>query len=142
MAVQGFCDHLEAVNQHEHLFNSMLLVELVKKLPPHIIVDWALHTQNHFPVNLKAFRDFTNEIMKLASQVTLYFGVSSRSEEKPKPKGCVVHCHSVEVKNIGAVENKKHCLDCKSMDYLLKDYTVFKSYNLDERWNFVNNRGI
>ncbi|XP_058828497.1 uncharacterized protein LOC131688312 [Topomyia yanbarensis] len=142
MAVQSLCDHLEAADQRAHLSNPSLLIELVDKLPAHVKMEWASHLQRFPEVDLKIFGEFMSGIVRSASRVTLYSGGFS-PEEKFKVKKGAVHSHADADVSPGVSANiDKPCLVCNRLNHRLKDCDVFKSRRVEERWRFVQDRGI
>ncbi|XP_055601508.1 uncharacterized protein LOC129750567 [Uranotaenia lowii] len=136
--VQGFCDHLKAANQENHLSNPSLLSELVQRLPDNYKMQWADYSVVKSDVDLHDFGEFMNKLITSASRVTLYTGPTGRSEDRSKPKRGLLHAHM----DVGQTTNRVlKCVACDG-DHRLKDCAEFTSFNIDNRWQLVLKEGL
>ncbi|XP_055603746.1 uncharacterized protein LOC129751978 [Uranotaenia lowii] len=138
LAVQSFCDTLEAANQTAHFFNPSLLAELVDRLPISYQMQWACYSEMIGEVNLKQFGEFMSALMKSARLVTSYVGTSNRTEERGKPKRGVLHAHADYT---GDETRERTCIVC-GHNHRLNECEQFKSLNVDERWQVVEREGL
>lgn len=70
MEIRNLYDHLIAMNQREHLRNPTLLQELEAKLPGEMKMEWARCKRDHAPASLKTLKEFMNERVEAACELT------------------------------------------------------------------------
>ncbi|XP_055623137.1 uncharacterized protein LOC129766588 [Toxorhynchites rutilus septentrionalis] len=89
LAVQNLVDHIIIAGQHAHLWNPMLLQEMVEKLPASIKIQWGCFKQTRENVNLATFNEFMAGLVNLASDLTLnveYTPIATKSSKIEKAK--------------------------------------------------------
>ncbi|XP_062702144.1 uncharacterized protein LOC115263739 [Aedes albopictus] len=150
LAVQNLVDHLTAAHQENHLANPTLMQELVEKLPGPLRLDWAVHKGQHTNVTLRTFGEFMSRLVTAASEVTYDLPVQGKPfrNEKVKSKdwGMVqAHTavqHTPERWSRDHRKTSKPCALCEHEGHRLYECPQFKSFNMDERWKFVQQNGI
>ncbi|XP_055590318.1 uncharacterized protein LOC129742446 [Uranotaenia lowii] len=134
MAVQSFCDTLDAANQTSNFSNPSLLAELVDRLPSEYKMQWGSYIKIYQEVNLKHFAEFMSELMDSARRVTSYTGNSNRMEDRSKPKRGALHIHAED--NPEVETGERRCSVC-SQNHRLKECDNFKRLSVDERMQVV-----
>ncbi|XP_055614645.1 uncharacterized protein LOC129760976 [Uranotaenia lowii] len=135
MAVQSFCDTLEAANQTAYFSNPSLLAELVNRLPTSYQMQWADYCKKlSAEVNLKQFGEFMSALVDSARRVTPYSGTSNRAEDRNKPKRGLLHAHAEYRPRVEVGEHQ--CSVCGS-NHRLSECEEFKSFGVDERLQIV-----
>ncbi|XP_062702726.1 uncharacterized protein LOC134285619 [Aedes albopictus] len=141
MAVQNFCEHLEAAGQVLHLSNPVLLQELVDKLPANLKLEWVAFKRQFAMVDLRVFSRYMANLVSAAAEVTLTLDPKSAKLKKDeKPKGFVnAHATSSEKPKVEPtkVVSTITCLACGDPDHRVKECKVFKKMDPDDRWKVV-----
>ncbi|XP_055603838.1 uncharacterized protein LOC129752068 [Uranotaenia lowii] len=140
IAVQSLCGYLEAANHQAHLSNPSLLNELVNRLPSEYQYKWVEYIESEDPVDLKTFARFVSRIAKTASCVAVYQGAVPR-EDKPKPKRGSLNVH-LEAAEENQTPVEKLCPACFQNQHPLKECSKFKAFNVDERWEYVEQQEV
>ncbi|XP_058827154.1 uncharacterized protein LOC131687123 [Topomyia yanbarensis] len=159
MAVQNFCDHLEAGRHEAHLNNPMLLFELVEKLPAHMKLDWSLYKQRCVEVNLRSFSQYMQTLVRAASDVTVNYDPRPQpvqqqrivKEKNGKDKN-FCGTHSMEDSSLMATNKEASgvtmrpsspaCFICKNPGHRVKDCSEFDKKTVDERWETIQKLGL
>ncbi|XP_058817458.1 uncharacterized protein LOC131680765 [Topomyia yanbarensis] len=159
MAVQNFCDHLEAGRHEAHLNNPMLLFELVEKLPAHMKLDWSLYKQRCGEVNLRSFSQYMQTLVRAASDVTVNYDPRPQpvqqqrivKEKNGKDKN-FCGTHSMEDSSLMATNKEASgvtmrpsspaCFICKNSGHRVKDCSEFDKKTVDERWETIQKLGL
>ncbi|XP_058816370.1 uncharacterized protein LOC131679655 [Topomyia yanbarensis] len=159
MAVQNFCDHLEAGRHEAHLNNPMLLFELVEKLPAHMKLDWSLYKQRCGEVNLRSFSQYMQTLVRAASDVTVNYDPRPQpvqqkrivKEKNGKDKNfCGTHsmedsslmATNKEVSGVTMRPSSPACFICKNSGHRVKDCSEFDKKTVDERWETIQKLGL
>ncbi|XP_062541972.1 uncharacterized protein LOC134209970 [Armigeres subalbatus] len=134
MAVQNFCDHLEAAGQ-------------VDKLPANLKLDWVTFKRQFPVVDLRIFSRYMANLVSSAAEVTLSFDLKgTRPKKEDKQKG-FVNAHATPsgaaVPDKTKVESTKpaspiSCLVCGNSDHRVKECDVFRKMDRDDRWKAVH----
>ncbi|XP_058449178.1 uncharacterized protein LOC131429147 [Malaya genurostris] len=142
MAVQSFCDHLEAAGQISHLSNPVLLHELVDKLPAHLKLDWAVFKRQYVIVDLRLFGSYMNNLVSAAADVTLSIELSpspSRPMKNDRIKGFLnAHSATPTAQLEKQRESTVSCLVCNKQNHKVKECDTFKRMTTDDRWKSVH----
>ncbi|XP_058827825.1 uncharacterized protein LOC131687749 [Topomyia yanbarensis] len=108
-------------------------------------MEWVRYKRRERRVILRTLSDFLSEIVRDASEATLYCGGYSQLESHPrsgkgKPKEreefLNAHCAS-ESDARREVEGKKPCKICSRSDYRIRNCPDFRKLNLAMRWEAV-----
>lgn len=147
MAVQNYCDHLVAAGQEDHLSNPSLLQELVGKLPADIKLKWVDYKDAAGVMDLGTFGDFMADIMRKASEVTVYCpGISSsskaeeaRTRSSGQPTKGYYHHDSEDLDETKDIQrpNAKQCVICDKSGHMVEQCVKFDRFSPDERWKAV-----
>ncbi|XP_062708422.1 uncharacterized protein LOC134288244 [Aedes albopictus] len=146
MAVQNFCEHLEAAGQVLHFSNRVLLQELVDKLPANLKLEWVTFKRQFAVADLRVFSRYMANLVSAAAEVTLTLdprGSKPKREEKQKgfvnahatPPGAAMSVKPT-VESTKAVSSIT-CLVCGDPDHRVKECKVFKKMDPDDRWKTV-----
>ncbi|XP_029717444.2 uncharacterized protein LOC115260593 [Aedes albopictus] len=150
MAVQNFCEHLEAAGQVLHFSNPVLLQELVDKLPANLKLEWVTFKRQFAVADLRVFSRYMANLVSAAAEVTLTLDPKgSKPKREEKQKG-FVNAHATPSGAVTAVKPKGEstkavpptslsitCLVCGDPDHRVKECGAFKKMNPDDRWKTV-----
>ncbi|XP_055605994.1 uncharacterized protein LOC129754139 [Uranotaenia lowii] len=143
-AVQELCDHIEAANEHAHLYNPQLIQELIEKLPDDQKMKWAEYRRQFKDIDLRIFGDYMAIIARDASSVVSFKPYPrSANREKPNSKGFVnSHTELVEDYDPSDLQDQQKlktvtCMFCNKIGHKLKECYKFKGLSVEERWTQV-----
>ncbi|XP_038106443.1 uncharacterized protein LOC119766116 [Culex quinquefasciatus] len=149
MAVQNLCDHIEASGQLAHLYNPVLLRELVEKLPTQQRLNWAFFKQQFAEVDLRAFAAYMSVLVAAASEVTVVSESKRRDRNSDKS---YLNAHSVSdqataTDNLEVEQTKNEvrdivCLACNGSCHKVKDCISFKKWDSNARWELVKDNHL
>ncbi|XP_058811174.1 uncharacterized protein LOC131676064 [Topomyia yanbarensis] len=153
LTVQNLVDHLKTANQFMHLSNPVLMQDLADKLPGSLKMEWAVYKSKHPCATLATFGDFMAGLVYAASQVSFELPSSGRNikseQRRSKEKGMVhIHSSGPTVSPIAPIpppivkKQGKPCATCEREGHRVADCRQFKSFSIDERWKFVNQKGL
>ncbi|XP_065088561.1 uncharacterized protein LOC135710039, partial [Ochlerotatus camptorhynchus] len=143
VAVQNFCDHLEAAGQVLHLSNPVLLQELVDKLPANLKLEWVTFKRQFLVADLRVFGRYMSNLVSAAAEVSLTLdckGTKPKKEEKAKS---LVNAHLASSSATDALKPSPEssnavvpaaCFICGNPDHRLfnKDQTIDTLAFIDE----------
>ncbi|XP_062713981.1 uncharacterized protein LOC134290796 [Aedes albopictus] len=156
MIVQQLVDHLEATNMRDHLVNPMLIQELVEKLPAGTKMEWVRYKRQVVGVTLRTLSDFLSEIVRDASEATLYNDLTllprAPHDNRPSRKGKAnkeghegfVHTHGATV-NVGSGKkpaethqgSRTPCPMCDRTDHRVRNCSEFRKLEPADRMKAV-----
>ncbi|XP_055631924.1 uncharacterized protein LOC129771856 [Toxorhynchites rutilus septentrionalis] len=148
LAVQNLVDHLIIAGQHAHLWNPMLLQEMVEKLPASIKIQWGWFKQTRENVNLATFNEFMAGLVNLASDLTLNVEYtpnstkSSKTEKAKQKESLFVHSQESSDVNEKSESIIKVCSYCDSPSHRILDCLDFQKLDIDGRWKAVRLRNL
>ncbi|XP_062541544.1 uncharacterized protein LOC134209563 [Armigeres subalbatus] len=140
MAVQEFCDHIEAANERAHLSNPTLLQELVGKLPADQKLMWAGYKRGRAVVDLKTFSEYMTGVVQDASSVVLYKSDPGKTTGREKTKAYVNwHVSNADRSStpIATQQKTNVCLHCDKEGHKLRECQSFKTLSVDDRWRRI-----
>ncbi|XP_065093120.1 uncharacterized protein LOC135713814, partial [Ochlerotatus camptorhynchus] len=154
MVVQQLVDHLEATNLRDHLINPMLIQELVEKLPAGTKMEWVRHKRQAKCVSLRTLSNFLAEIVRDASEATVFNDVPPPQDNRTNKKGKnnrskeyegFVHTHGAETKTGGIKqpveprrESRTPCPMCARTDHRVRNCAEFRKLSVVERLEAVD----
>ncbi|XP_055605274.1 uncharacterized protein LOC129753482 [Uranotaenia lowii] len=158
LVVQNMCSHMTAVGLDRHLSNPMLLQELVDKLPPNVLLKWALYQREVPYVDLGVFGEFMKIITSAVSGVLVSKAPVSKERQRTKEKA-FVNTHSSVPDNVSATPSEyeeahsssrvfersdasKSCVSCGANNHHIVSCNVFKNLDINDRWNLVKGRKL
>ncbi|XP_053691758.1 uncharacterized protein LOC128740249 [Sabethes cyaneus] len=144
--VQQLVDHLEATNLKDHLVNPMLIQELVEKLPASTKMEWVRHKRQEKHVTLRTLADFLSEIVRDASEVTMFHEVPSTMLENRLSKkfrnnreGYVQSYSAVSDAEDSELQQRRiPCPMCDRTDHRIRNCADFRKLNPIDRLAVVN----
>lgn len=159
LEVRNLCATLEAVKLNDYLNNSLLLRDIVEKLPANLKISWAIHRESLLKPNLAKFGEWISNIAKSLTKITpVYkssFEVKPNNNNTPKNKN-YVNIHTVDdtansssgksssfgkdipVSNTVASSNYNSqikCDNCKAENHKIQNCHKFKALDYTEKWN-------
>lgn len=139
--INNFVGTIEALNQHDHLQNPILLQELLNKLPTNHKLNWIEHISSKPLQNYKIleFSLWLNHKASIACQIQLPKLTTDFSNSGYKGKGGQQKGITLAT---GLVPSEKKCICCNGGVHHLSTCFKFKSMNNDERWHFVSTNKI
>ncbi|XP_055604612.1 uncharacterized protein LOC129752852 [Uranotaenia lowii] len=148
LAVKNAVDEMSVANLVEHIWNPMLLFELVEKLPPPTKMEWARYKRQFSQVNLATFSDFMSEQIETASDVVMPYGMPFTTEKTSKTgrdkQKLNVHLENstVDEDSEGDPTPSKRCSYCNDPSHEVIYCGQFQTLDLDGRWAAVKRRGM
>ncbi|XP_055850516.1 uncharacterized protein LOC129915080 [Episyrphus balteatus] len=151
LAIKNVCATMEATNLNAHLNNPMLLNEFIHKLPPHLLLNWAIFAKNLQPATLLVFCEWLYDIAEAACSVTTLGVTSLPSEKKPptierRPENkqrAYLHTQTADVNDELMCERQEaaprvmnECVVCGA-NHLIVNCDTFKSFQLSDRWDVL-----
>lgn len=110
----------------EHIWNPMLLSEMIDKLPSQLKYDWATYKCNQPPCSIEVFSMWLKQkAITYASILTKPPNIGSSSKREPK--------HSFNLHQ----ERSTHCLICSNNCDSPADCIKFKELSINEKWNTI-----
>ncbi|XP_055603913.1 uncharacterized protein LOC129752144 [Uranotaenia lowii] len=148
LAVRNAVDEMSVANLAEHIWNPMLLFELVEKLPPPTKMEWARYKRQFSQVNLATFSEFMSEQIETASDVVMPYGMPFTMEKAGKPgrdkQKLNVHLENsaVDDDSEGDPTPAKRCSYCNDPSHEVMYCGQFQTLDLHGRWTAVKRRGM
>lgn len=144
MVVQQLVDHLDATNMRDHLFNPMLIQELVEKLPAGTKMEWVRYKRKVSAVTLRTLADFLSEIVRDASEATMFAegaSVPDNRSKKGKVREGYLNAHRMspdeEEEQRNSMNSKKPCRVCNRVDHRIRNCDQFRKLSWENRWEVV-----
>ncbi|XP_055623309.1 uncharacterized protein LOC129766735 [Toxorhynchites rutilus septentrionalis] len=147
MAVQNFCDHLEAAAQVAHLSNPVLLQELVDKLPAHLKLEWVTFKRQFLVVDLRVFGRYISNLVSAAAEVSLNVDIKGTKLKKEEKVKSFVNAHLSPTSSTESPKPRSEsskavasviCLTCGKPDHKVRECETFKKMNREDRWKVVH----
>nr|XP_044248645.1 uncharacterized protein LOC108069676 [Drosophila takahashii] len=107
-AVKNMCATMKASNMLAHLNNPTLLQEIVEKLGPEMMLNWALYSKQFDCPNLQHLADWMFELADAACRVTTP-AVGRTAERRSLRQGCL-NTHTAVAGS--AQQRVEHCMVC------------------------------
>ncbi|XP_055605771.1 uncharacterized protein LOC129753946 [Uranotaenia lowii] len=161
LAVQNAVDHMVTADLTDHLFDPMLLYELVVKLPTPLAIEWGRFKRQHNFVNLAVFNKFMSELVTVSSDISIPIPVSKEKHAKSFSEKSKLYVHSenstinsdqsssqvlrgkhtVKTTNPKA-QIEKTCVYCQNPSHEIAKCQEFISLDLDRKWFFVKQKHL
>ncbi|XP_074040766.1 uncharacterized protein [Leptinotarsa decemlineata] len=132
--IKNFVATIESLNEEEHLHNSILVNEIMSKLPTSYQLSWVEHLSKLEKPRFKLVElgKWLDEKANAASQIqiTKYDIQENTSKSKYVKKGVTL------------ATSKKSCICCKKNVHHLTECSEFKSMPVDGRWSIITENKI
>ncbi|XP_075170238.1 uncharacterized protein LOC142242552 [Haematobia irritans] len=130
-AVKNICATIRASKLDDFLINPTLLQELVEKLPPDTIFQWAIHSKNITRPTLVDFSNWLYDVAEATCKVTVPV-FDSLGDKRSSRKETRLNAH------INSPLNKKrvNCIVCEE-NHKIADCDQFQAFEVADRWNIV-----
>ncbi|XP_058828010.1 uncharacterized protein LOC131687931 [Topomyia yanbarensis] len=151
LSIQNLVDHIILSDQQAHLWNPMLLQELIDKLPTSLKMQWGTFKQAFANVNLATFNSFMSGLVNLASELSIdvssvqnYHQPQRAEKSKPKEK-LFTHANeppSVSKEFVIKGHTSKACSYCEEDSHLILNCPRFKSLDIGGRWKVMRQKNL
>ncbi|XP_074031706.1 uncharacterized protein [Leptinotarsa decemlineata] len=132
--IKNFVATIESLNEEEHLHNSILVNEIMSKLPTSYQLSWVEHLSKLEKPRFKLVElgKWLDEKANAASQIQIpkYDIQENTSKSKYVKKGVTL------------ATSKKSCICCKKNVHHLTECSEFKSMPVDGRWSIITENKI
>lgn len=126
--VENISVTMKVAKLSDHLWNPILLSDMVDRLPNTLKLEWATHKFNNPNSNIEVFGMWLKQKAMTYSTILVKPPNISSSEKSNKGKYSI-HVHQ---------ESKIHmCFFCSGKCSKLEDCMKFNELNLHEKWNFI-----
>ncbi|XP_058811010.1 uncharacterized protein LOC131675893 [Topomyia yanbarensis] len=148
ITVKQLCDHLEAAKMTDHLNNTMLVQEIVDKLPPTYKLEWVRFKRSKIGTPLRVFTDFMTGIVSDVSEVSEFSIVDSEDPprfSKMRPKKEFMHVHTSTSNGRELSPDRKSkllCWLCRGAEHKIRFCEEFKQLSVSERFKVAERFGL
>lgn len=131
-AVKNVYATIRASRLDEYLINPTLLQELVEKLPPDTVLQWAMYSKDILRPNLKDFSDWLYTLAEATCRVTVPV-FDSIYEKKPGNKEGRLNTHTASAET---EKPQQQCAVCNEQ-HKLTNCLKFKDMPTADKWGIV-----
>lgn len=134
-AVKNICATIRASQLNDYLNNPTLLQELVDKLSPETILQWAMHSRNIPRPNLMDFSDWLYTVAEATCRVTVpVFDMNSKHQSKREGR---LNTHTDSTLK----EVRQQCVVCGEL-HKIAHCSIFKDLPSADKWDIVKSKNL